>query len=365
VANRSFGSDNHAGAHPAVLAAVSAANTGDVVAYGNDDTSREAIARLCALSGAHKAYLVFNGTAANLLGLSVLLRPYEAVICAESSHLNVDECGAAERVLGCKLLTVPTPDGKLTPQLIESRLDGRGDEHRAQPRVVQLAQVTELGTCYSLEELGQIRSFCDANGLLCYIDGARLANAAAYLDCSIADIAAHADVLSFGGTKNGALGVEAVLIMRKDVVGAQFQRKQLMQLASKMRFLAAQMNALLDGDLWLANARQANTMARRLADQVAAIPGVRLSYAMQGNGVFAELSEQHAEKLQEEWSFHVWSATGDGRCIVRWMTAFNTSEAEVDAFAQAIRFHAVSRETELAEQASSSNQPGVRRAVAG
>jgi threonine aldolase len=348
VANRStrsFGSDNHAGAHPAVLAAVSAANTGDAVAYGNDAISSNALERLCALSGAHQAYLVFNGTAANILGLSLLLRPYEAVICAETSHLNVDECGAAERILGCKLLTVQTPDGKLTPELIAHRLEGRADEHRAQPRVVQLAQVTELGTCYSLEDLGRIRDFCAANGLLCYIDGARLANAAAHLKCSIAAIAAHADVLSFGGTKNGALGVEAVLIMRQEVAeGAQYQRKQLMQLASKMRFMAAQIEALLDGDLWLANARQANAMARRLADTIATIPGVRLHYPLESNGVFAELDREHAARLQEDWNFHIWSTTGDGRCVVRWMTAFNTSEPEVDAFAEAIREQAVSRE---------------------
>lgn len=325
---------------------MSAANPGDAVAYGYDDISRAATSRLCSLSGAREAYLVFNGTGANLVGLSLLLRPYEAVICAESSHLNVDECGAAERILGCKLLTVQTPDGKLTPELIERRLEGRGDEHRAQPRVVQLAQLTELGTCYSLEELGRIREFCDGHSLLCYIDGARLANAAAYLDCSVAEIASHADVLSFGGTKNGAIGVEAVLVMRQEVtVGALFQRKQLMQLASKMRFLAAQVDALLDGDLWLTNARHANAMALRLADAIGTVPGVRLRYRMEGNGVFAELDEQHAARLQEDWNFHVWSAAGDGRCVVRWMTAFNTTAEEVDAFAEAIRTQAVSRET--------------------
>jgi threonine aldolase len=335
-----------------VLAAVAAANAGDAVAYGDDEISRRAAGRLCALSGAHQAYLVFNGTAANILGLSLLLRPYEAVICAESSHLNVDECGAAERILGCKLLTVDTPDGKLTPQLIARRLEGRADEHRAQPRVVQLAQVTELGTCYSLQELSQIREFCESSGLLCYLDGARLANAAAYLDCSLADIAAHADVLSFGGTKNGALGVEAVLFMRPELTeGAQFQRKQLMQLASKMRFMAAQVEALLDDDLWLANARQANAMAHRLAEAVTAIPGVRLHYPMQGNGVFAELDQEHASRLQEDWNFHVWSTTDDGRCVVRWMTAFNTTEAEVDAFADAVRERVVSRETALGSEA--------------
>lgn len=322
-----------------MLAAISAANTGDAVAYGDDLLSEQTAARLCALSGARQAFLVFNGTAANILGLSLLLRPFEAVICAESSHLNVDECGAAERILGCKLLTVDTPDGKLTPELIESRLGGRGDEHRSQPRVVQLAQVTEFGTCYSLAELQGIRELCDENGLLCYIDGARLANAAAYLDCGVADIASYADVLSFGGTKNGALGVEAVLVMREDLAqgGARFQRKQLLQLASKMRFLAAQMDALLDDDLWLANARRSNGMAQRLADAVIETAGVSLRYPMEGNGVFAELDQGQAALLQRDWNFHIWSASGDGLCVARWMTAFNTSEADVDAFAEAIR----------------------------
>jgi threonine aldolase len=356
VANRtgkSFGSDNHAGVHPAVLAAISEANSGDAVAYGDDQLSQRTAARLCVMSGARQAFMVFNGTAANILGLSLLLRPYEAVICAESSHLNVDECGAAERILGAKLLAVDTPDGKLTPELIESRLGGRGDEHRAQPRVVQLAQVTEVGTCYSLAELQQIRGFCDDNGLLCYIDGARLANAAAYLDCPVSAIASHADVLSFGGTKNGALGVEAVLVMREELAdGAQFQRKQLLQLASKMRFLAAQMEALLDDDLWLVNARQANSMAQRLADAVVHTPGVELRYPMQGNGVFAELDQGQAAQLQEDWNFHIWSASGDGRCVARWMTAFDTSGADVDAFAEALRSSAETGERLPARQQS-------------
>jgi threonine aldolase len=335
---KSFGSDNHAGVHPAVMAALAAANTGDVVAYGDDDLSRRAEQMLCAASGAARALLVFNGTAANVTGLSLMLRPFEAVICADTSHLNVDECGAAERVLGSKLLAVPTPDGKLTPDLIAGRLAGRGDEHRAQPRVVQLAQLTELGTCYSLPELRAIRDFCRENGLLIYIDGARLANAVAHLGCSFAELAGCADVLSFGGTKNGALGVEAILVMTGSLVGsALFQRKQLMQLSSKMRFLSAQMAGLLEDDVWLKNARQANAMALRLTEAIGRIPGVNLAYAMEGNGVFAEMEREVAESLQQDWQFHVWSASGNGRCVVRLMTAFNTTEADVDALAGALR----------------------------
>lgn len=338
VAGRTFGSDNHAGVHPAVLAALASVNSGDAVAYGEDAITEAATTRLCAAAGARTGYLVFNGTGANMLALSLLLRPYEAVICAETSHLNVDECGAPERVLGCKLLAIPAPDGKLTPDLIATRLSGVGDEHRVQPRVVQIAQATELGTCYSLAELRRIRDFGRAHGLLIYLDGARIANAAAHLGCSLADIAACADVLSFGGTKNGALGVEAVLVMTGGLdAGALYHRKQLMQLASKMRFLAAQVDALLDEDRWLATARQANAMASRLAIGLADVAGVRLAYPVQSNGVFTEVSRALADRLLRDWSIQEWSETADGkRCVLRWMTAFDTTVEEVESLVAAV-----------------------------
>jgi threonine aldolase len=289
-------------------------------------------------SGAAEAVLVFNGTAANVLGLSLVLRPYEGVICAESSHLNVDECGATERVLGNKLLLVDAPDGKLTPELIGRRLGGRGDEHRVQPRVVQFAQVTELGTCYSLEELARLRQFCTAHGLAICIDGARIANAVAELGCSLADIARYADVLSFGGTKNGALGVEAVLIMSEEVAASvAFQRKQLMQLGSKMRFLAAQVIGLMEDDVWLGNARHANAMARRLAAGIEELPGIELAYPMQGNGVFVTMPHELALELEVDWRFHVWSASEDGSCVARLMTAFDTTQDDVDGLLGALR----------------------------
>jgi threonine aldolase len=345
TARKTFASDNHAGVHPAVLAAIAAANAGDAVAYGDDQVTRAATEALCAASGAQGAYLVFNGTGANILGLSLLLRPFEGVICAEASHVNVDECGAAERILGCKLLPVPARDGKLTPAVIAGRLAGRGDEHRVQPRVIEIAQATESGTCYRLEELRDLRDFGRENGLLVFLDGARIANAAARLNCSLGDIAGCADVLTFGGTKNGALGVEAVLVMNPALAGGQYLRKQQMQLASKMRFLAAQVSALLTDGLWLANARHANAMAARLAGQVAGVPGVRLAAPVEANGVFAEIGSDHARRLRKEWHFEEWSDAGEGRCVVRWMTAFDTSEADVDAFAAAVRESAVSRET--------------------
>jgi threonine aldolase len=346
ISGKSFGSDNHAGVHPAVMAAITAANDGDVVAYGDDDVTRAAVAELCEVTGAHSAHLVFTGTAANVLGLSLMVRPYEAVICAESSHLNVDECGAAERVLGCKLLSVPTPDGKLTPSLIASKLTHRGDEHRVQPRVIEIAEATELGTCYSLEELRELRAFGQRNGLLTFIDGARIANAAAYLGCPLADIAACADVLSFGGTKNGALGVEAVLVMTGQLAdGAQYHRKQQMQLSSKMRFLGAQLTALLADNLWLANASQANAMAARLASALTGLPGIRMAYPVEANGVFTEVDQPIALKFQKDFNIQVWSENDDGTCIVRWMTAFDTEAADVDRLAAAVEASIVSRET--------------------
>ncbi|WP_422323747.1 threonine aldolase family protein, partial [Trebonia sp.] len=260
---KSFGSDNHSGMHPAVMRAIVEANAGDVVAYGADPWTARAVGELRRLAGGDgEVYLVLNGSGANVLGLGLLLARHEAVICAESAHINTDECGAAERILGTKLLTVPAPDGKLTPELIASRLAGRGDEHFAQPGVVAITQSTEVGTCYSLAELRKVREFCADNGLRVFMDGARLANAAAYLGCTLAELAEQADVLSFGGTKNGAMGVEAVIVMRSgDAANAPYLRKQHMQLSSKMRFLAAQFIALLDDDLWLQNARHANAMA--------------------------------------------------------------------------------------------------------
>jgi len=336
TARRSFGSDNQAGAHEAVLRMMAGVNAGDTAPYGGDPWTQQACAELQALFGAQGGVLlVLIGTAANVLGLSLLLRPHEGVICAESAHLNVDECGAPERILGSKLMTVPTPDGKLTPAMIASRLGDRGDVHRVQPRVVAISQVTEYGTCYTLAESRALGEFCRSEGLRLYADGARLANAAAWLGCSLADLAAPMDVLSFGGTKNGAVGVEAVVVMAEDLAAsAFFQRKQQMQLASKMRYLGAQFLGLLEDGLWLRNATRANQMARRLADGMRGVPGVELWQAVESNAVFASMPPGHIERLQREWDFYVWDEAAH---VVRWMTAFNTTEAEVDAFVAAAR----------------------------
>jgi len=321
---KSFGSDNHAGAHPAVLRAIVEASSGDAVAYGADAWTERVTAQLQRAFGADGGtFLVLNGSGANVLGLSVLLRRHEAVICAASAHINTDECGAPERLVGTKLLTVPTPDGKLTPELIAGQLGGRGDDHFAQPGAVAVTQATEFGTCYTLAELRV------------FLDGARLANAVAYLDCSLAEIAEYADVLTFGGTKNGAVGAEALIVMGGSLAAdVPYLRKQQTQLTSKMRFVAAQFGALLHDDLWRSNAAHANAMARRLADGVRGVDGVEIVHPVQANAVFARLQPRHIAALQRDWTFHVWDERDS---VVRWMAAFDTSAADVDAFLADIR----------------------------
>lgn len=332
---KSFGSDNHAGTHPAVMRAIVEANTGDAPPYGADPWTERATGELKRVFGAEgEVYLVLNGSGANVFGLGLLLGRHEAVICAESAHINTDECGASEQILGTKLLTVASPEGKLTPELIETRLTGRGDEHFAQPGVVAITQATEYGTCYSLPELAKIRDFCHANSLRVFMDGARLANAAAHLGCTLAELASYADVLSFGGTKNGAMGVEAVVVMRPEyTTNARYLRKQHMQLSSKMRFLAAQFLALLEDDLWLRNAVHANAMATRLANGLAGLPGVEVTYPVEADAVFARLDPRHIAELQREWLFYVWD---EANSVVRWMTAFDVQESDVDAFLASI-----------------------------
>ena len=342
---KSFGSDNHAGAHPAVLRAIAEANSGDAVAYGADDWTARVTAGLREIFRAEGGtFLVLTGGGANILGLSLLLRRHEAVICAASAHINTDESGATERLVGAKLLTAPAADGKLTPELIAEQLSGRGDEHRSQPGVVAITQATELGTCYTLAEIRKLADFCHANDLRLYLDGARLANAAAFLGCSLAELAEGVDVLSFGGTKNGAIGAEVLIVMRSGLeADAPYLRKQQTQLTSKMRFVAAQFGALLHDDLWYANAAHANAMARRLADGAAAVPGVAIVHPVQANAVFARLPARHIEALRRRWMFYLWD---ERESVVRWMTAFDTTESDVDAFLADIRESAeVSRVT--------------------
>ncbi len=282
-----------------------------------------------------RAFFVFNGTGANVLSLRAACRPFEAVICAETAHLNVDECAAPEHIAGVKLLTVPAEDGKVTPELVRTRIGRLGDEHAVQPRVVSISQCTEFGTVYSAQEIGALAELTREHGLILHVDGARLANAAAALDVDLNAAAAGADVISFGATKNGVLAAEAVVLLRPELAESfLYLRKQSMQLASKMRFLAAQFEALMQDQLWLTCARHANAMAARLASAVRDVPGVTITRPVQANAVFAILPARATASLQERFPFYVWDeATGE----VRWMCAWDTTEEDVDAFAGALR----------------------------
>ena len=334
---RGFASDNYAGVHPEVLAALALANGGHQVAYGGDVYT----AHLQEVFRGHfgptaEAFPVFNGTGANVTALQAVTERWGAVICAESAHINVDECGAPERVGGLKLLTVPTEDGKLTPELIDRQAYGFDDEHRAQPQVVSITQTTELGTCYTPEEVKAICDHAHQLGMAVHLDGARLANAAASLGQPLARFTTEAgvDILSLGGTKNGLLFGECVVVLSPGRVRAiPYLRKLSMQLASKMRFVSVQFEALLSGDLWLRSASHANAMARRLERAVQGVDGVTVTQPVQSNAVFAVLPREVGERLQKRYRFYFWNeTTGE----VRWMCSFDTTEQDVDGFAAAI-----------------------------
>lgn len=335
---RAFASDNYSGVHPEVLAALTAANEGHQVAYGEDDYTAALQNSLSELFGtAVEIFPVFNGTGANVTALQSLLPRWGAVVCAQTAHINCDEGGAPERVGGMKLLPVPTADGKLTPELIDKEAWGFGDEHRAQPLAVSITQTTELGTCYTPAEVKAICDHAHAKGMKVHMDGARLANAAAYLGVPVREFTSDAgvDILSFGGTKNGMIFGEIVVALNPDAAdGLIYLRKLNMQLASKMRFISAQFLALLSEDLWLKSASHSNAMAAKLRQAVDTIPEIQATQATQSNGIFAILPEGLAEKLRENFRFYDWDeATRE----VRWMCSFDTTEDDIDAFIAAIK----------------------------
>lgn len=335
---RGFASDNYAGAHPEVLAALALANGGHQVSYGEDAYTDHLQQVMRSHFGATaEAFPAFNGTGANVVALQALTDRWGAVICAESAHINVDEGGAPERMGGLKLLTVPTPDGKLTPELIDRQAYGWEDEHRAMPQVVSITQNTELGTVYTPDEIRAICEHAHAHGMKVHLDGARIANAAASLNVPMRAFtnAVGVDVLSFGGTKNGALFGEAVVVLNQDAVShMKHLRKLSMQLASKMRFVSVQLEALLAKDLWLRNASHSNEMAQRLAEGVRAVHGVEILHPVQANAVFARLPHDVSERLQKRYRFYFWDeAAGD----VRWMCSFDTTEDDVDGFVAALK----------------------------
>ncbi|HOW52394.1 MAG TPA: low specificity L-threonine aldolase [bacterium] len=335
MTTRSFGSDNHAGVHPAVFDALKRVNDGDAHAYGHDDYTASVAKRVSALFGPQaETFFVFNGTAANVISIRAVCRPHQGVICAQTAHINTDECGAPEWIAGVKLLTVATPDGKLTPALVEQRLGGRGDEHRTQPRLVSISQTTEVGTCYTPTELKALSAFCHQHGLYLHIDGARLSNAAAALNATLGEAATGADLISFGGTKNGLMAGESVVVTDPALATEMlFLRKQSMQLFSKMRFSAAQFDAFLADDLWLNNARHANAMAQLLSTEIVRFPGFELAWPTQANGVFVKMPQAVAEPLQKEYFFYLWDETIP---VARLMCHFNTTESDIRGFLAAV-----------------------------
>jgi threonine aldolase len=334
---RGFASDNAATIHPAVLAAIARMNVGHVYSYGHDEYSQSVEARLQEYFGADaRAFFVFNGTGANVLSLRAACRRWEGVICPDTAHMNTDECGAPEAIGGVKLLPVGTLDGKLTPEHVRGVIAHVRDEHSVQPRVVSISQATEFGTVYTLAETGALADVAHSHGMLLHVDGARLANAAAALDVPLLTLTTEVgvDIVSFGGTKNGLLVGEAVVFLHPEL-GETFKylRKQSMQLASKMRFLAAQFDALLTDDLWLRCARHANEMAARLAKAVAGIDAVSITRPVQANSVFATLPAASIPVLQARFPFYVWE---EATCEVRWMCSWDTTEDDVDGFVEAI-----------------------------
>src|SRR5437016_6238308 len=330
---RSFASDNNAGVHPAVLKAIATANQGDVVGYGDDPYTASAVAKFREHFGREiEVFFVFNGTAANVLGLKALTQSYHAVICTEAAHIYTDECGAPEKFTGCKLIPIPAGSGKLTVDDVRRACHGIGDQHHVQPRVISITQATEMGTIYRPEEIKALARFAHKGAMFLHMDGARIANAAASLGLTLRQATRDlgVDVLSFGGTKNGLMGAEAVVFFDKKLShNFQYLRKQGMQLASKMRFVSAQLDCLLSRDLWLKNARHANRMAQLLKKGLNDIPEVTIVYKAEANGVFAKIPRRAIARLQKRYFFYVWN---EEESIVRWMCSFDTTEEDVKRF---------------------------------
>ncbi len=345
---RGFGSDNHSGASPEVLKAIAEANVDHALAYGDDEYCARVGELFKQTFGEQaSAYLVFNGTGANVLNIDAMCRSHNAVVCAETAHINVDECGAPQRIVGCRLLTVPTPDGKLTPELVKTQLHGFGFEHHSQPRAISISQPTELGTLYTIDELKALADLAHSYDMYLHVDGARLANAAVALGCTFRQMTTDCgvDCLSFGGTKNGLLmGESAVILNPKLDVELKYRRKQMAQLCSKMRFMAVQFEAYLNGErrtengelvpLWRRNAEHSNRMAQLLYRELQDVPQVKVMYPVQVNSVFAQLPREVWTALQQEYFFYDWD---EAENVVRWMCSFDTTEEDIHNFVAALR----------------------------
>jgi len=335
---RGFGSDNHSGFSPEVIDALVRANDRHALAYGDDEiTARLRVLIKDTFGQQASIYLVFNGTGANVLSIDAMCRSHEAVVCAETAHINVDECGAPQRVVGCRLLTVDTPDGKLTPELVKTRLHGFGFEHHSQPKAISISQPTELGTLYTLSEIRALADLAHSYDMYLHVDGARLANAAVALGCTFKEMTTDqgVDVLSFGGTKNGLIMGESCVILNPVLDNDMlYRRKQMTQLGSKMRFMAAQMEYYIESGMWRRNAEHSNRMAQLLHGALQEVPQVRVMYPVQVNSVFVQLPREVWKKLQESYFFYDWDEDAD---VVRWMCSFDTTEEDISNFVTALK----------------------------
>ena len=335
---RGFGSDNHSGISPEVLKAIADANVEHALAYGDDeycskveDLFRQQFGNQAVVS------FVFNGTGANVMAIDSMVRSHEAVVCAESAHVNVDECGAPQRIVGCRLLTVDTPDGKLTPELVKTRLHGFGFEHHSQPKAITITQSTELGTLYTINEIKALADLAHEYNMYLHVDGARLANAAVALNCTFKEMTTDAgvDVVSFGGTKNGLMIGESVVFLNPELAkDFKYRRKQGLQLCSKMRFLAVQFEAYFKDDLWRRNAAHSNKMAQLLYNKVKDIPQLKVMYPVQVNGVFVQLPRVVWTELQKRYFFYDWDIDNN---VVRWLCSFDTTEEDIKSFVKALK----------------------------
>jgi len=339
---RSFASDNNAGVHAEVLEAIARANHGHVVAYGDDAYTRSALAKFEEHFGEGiDVFFTFNGTGANVLGLQAVNRPYHAVLCSDYAHIYSDECGAPEKHTGCKLIPLPHQDGKITLDSVRHAYHGIGDQHHVQAHVISITQSTEMGTVYRPEEIQALAQFAHEREMFLHMDGARIANAAASLGQTLRQATRDlgVDVLSFGGTKNGIMGGEAVVFFNQTPTNPKlsadflYLRKQGMQLASKMRFIAAQFEALLTNDLWRRSAEHANRMARLLEAELREIPQVKVVWKVEANGVFAQIPQHAIQKIKDRYFFYMWI---EEECIVRWMCSFDTTEEDVRDFTKLV-----------------------------
>ena len=328
---RSFASDNNSGVHPLVMAALSRANTDHALGYGDDKWTEEAVAKIKETFTQDCVPLfVFNGTGSNVVALQLMTRPYHSIFCAETAHIYVDECGSPVKMTGCQIRPIATPDGKLTPELMRPYLHGFGDQHHSQPRALYISQCTEMGTIYTPEELKRLTDFAHLNGMYVHMDGARIANACAALRLSLKELTVDCgvDILSFGGTKNGLMMGECVIIFNKDLQReARFVRKQSAQLASKMRYLSCQFIPYLENDLWLENARKANSSAYRLAEALKKYPQIRFTQKVESNQLFFTIPTEPLKKLQEKYFFYMWNEEINE---ARFVTSWDTTEEDID-----------------------------------